>query len=157
MAHTHTDILFDIPAFQTTDAETQDILTFTRADRDVLYVLAYRARSAEQEETDKAWPGYGEIAKRAFVSRRQVMYSIEKLARMRIISIDKRGDGNSNKYTLNVDRMTELATLKQSKSGKSHKSGTVTPKGKKYSRREKSPAPLLPPNNTPDEFDKERK
>jgi hypothetical protein len=152
MAYTHTDILFDIPAFQVADAETQDILTFTRADRDVLYVLAYRARSAEQEETNKAWPGYGEIAKRAFVSRRQVMYSIAKLARMQIISIDKRGDGDSNKYTLNVDRMTELATLKQSKSGNGRKSGTVTHKGKKYSKREKSPA-LPPPNNTPDEFD----
>jgi hypothetical protein len=157
MAHTHTDILFDIPAFKIADVETQDILTFTRADRDVLYVLAYRARSAEQDKTDKAWPGYGEIAKRAFVSRRQAMYSIEKLARLRIISIDNRGDGDSNEYTLNVDRMTELATLKKSKSAKSRKNATVTPKGKKYSKREKSPAPLPALNNTPDEFDKERK
>lgn len=152
MAHTHTELLFDIPAFRTTDAETQDILTFTRADRDVLYVLAYRARSAEQEETNKAWPGYGEIAKRAFVSRRQVMYSIEKLVRLRIISIEMRGDGDSNKYTLNVDRMTELATLKKSKSEKGRKNGTASHKGKTFSKREKSPA-LPVTNNTPDEFD----
>jgi DNA-binding transcriptional ArsR family regulator len=155
MAHTHTEILFDIPAFQISDDKTQDVLTFTRADRDVLYVLAYRARSAEQEKTNKAWPGYGEIAKRAFVSRRQVMYSIAKLARMQIITIDKRDDGGSNEYTLNVDRMTELATLKQPKSEKGRKSGTVTYKGKTYPKREKSPA-LPPPDDTLDEFDKEK-
>jgi hypothetical protein len=105
MSYTLTDIVHLIPSFTTDEG-----LTLTCADKAVLNTLATFANDA----THECFPGYGLIANHSAISRRQAIDSVAKLNAMgffKSVLIGEDSPKGSNYYTLDVERLTALATL----------------------------------------------
>jgi hypothetical protein len=121
MAYDLTDIVFQIQSF------TIGPLSLTCSDKAVLNVLATRA----DKDTHECWPGYGDIAKSAVLSRRAVIDSIKKLYGMGVFKSIRIGGEDSpfstNHYTLDIDHLKYLA---ESSSGKPAKAKKKTIRGR---------------------------
>jgi hypothetical protein len=113
MAYDLTDLVFEIHTFSMGEGENE--LTLTCADKAVLNVLATRA----DKNTFQCWPGYGEIADRALLSRQGAIDSVAKLKKMRFFTSVLIGGEDSpygsNLYTLDVERLKALAVASSTK------------------------------------------
>jgi hypothetical protein len=142
MANMYTDEVFKIRSWQGTESAP-----FRAPEKAVLMALAFHADG----NTGTCFPSHDLLADETYTSVSTVTRAVARLKELRFYTIDHESR-NSNTYSLNLERIKEVAALAPKRERKHGKSGTVTYKGNKYFKREKSPA-LPPPNNTPDEFD----
>ena len=150
MANAYTDEVFKLRKWP--DAETAG---FRSPEKAVLMALAFHADG----NTGTCFPSNELLAEETFTSVATVTRAVAKLKEQRFFTVDHESR-NSNTYSLNIERIKEVAALapkRERKQGKRNGGSEISPKGKKYFSREKSPALLPPLNSTPDEFDKERK
>ncbi|MGO9323537.1 MAG: helix-turn-helix domain-containing protein [Terracidiphilus sp.] len=145
MANTYTDEVFKIRKWPS--AETA---RFRAPEKAVLMALAFHADG----NTGSCFPSHELLAEETFTSVATVTRAVAKLKGQRFFTVDHESR-NSNTYSLNLERIKEVAALapkRERKQGKRDGDSKIAYKGNKYFKREKSPA-LPPPSNTRDEFD----